>query len=379
MLALPIALLLALPAGDAVATEGRTAQDPSVPPQTLIPYGSAQGSWVAGTLYDDGILVALLEDAAGRPVFVMDARLTPSGHIDGVLRPLEYATNPVLGLPSLYVDGQAKISAEGDGTFEAMIATPMDGAIPVHPFGRIEGVLLPGMRRAKPGQHPSSGISEGAVLAGEHKRIRGLLQHPGSGDGAAVLASATAAGSYTEIDPQDGAAVVVCPFEPQLVLAGSASAGQVSAIGGSVSGTSGSVVQVRLADAGAHRFVDASEVPSSSLQLAEVASAGNLAEFGAQSSDVGLADAGAHRHQEPLSTGSANVEWSAAGAFGEIGSGAVSYRLGKTDAGARRIIDPLSTGSSNVEQGAAGAHRETEPGVPPFGEGRVRARWYLLP
>jgi hypothetical protein len=57
----------------------------------------------------------------------------------------------------------------------------------------------------------------------------------------------------------------------------------------------------------------------------------------------------------------------------------VSYRLGKTDAGARRIIDPLSTGSSNVEQGAAGAHRETEPGVPPFGEGRVRARWYLLP
>jgi hypothetical protein len=337
MLALPIALLLALPAGDAVATEGRTAQDPSVPPQTLIPYGSAQGSWVAGSLYDDGVLVALLEDAAGRPVFVMDARLTPSGHIDGVLRPLEYATNPVLGLPSLYVDGQAKLSAEGGGTFEAMIATPMEGAIPVHPFGRIEGVLLPGMRRAKPVQHPSSTLSDGAVLIGERERVRGLQQHSGSASGAAVLAAATAAGSHAEIDPQDGAAVVVCPFDPQLVLAGSVSAGQLDAIGGSVSGTSSSFQGAR------------------------------------------LADAGAHREDEPISTGSADVEWIPAGAFEQLGSGAVSYRLGKTDAGARRIVDPLANGSSNVEQGAAGAHRETEPGVPPSGEGSVRARWYLLP
>jgi len=265
MLALPIALLLALPAGDAVATEGRTAQDPSVPPQTLIPYGSAQGSWVAGTLHDDGILVALLEDAAGRPVFVMDARLSPSGHIDGVLRPLEYATNPVLGLPSLHVDGQARISAEGDGPFEAMIATPLEGAIPVHPFGRIEGVLLPGVRRAEPGQHPSAALSDGA-------------------------------GQTAEIEPQDGAAVIVCPAESQLELAGSASAGQTSAVDGSVSGGSSSEEQGRLADAGA-----------------------------------------------------------------------------------RRIVDPLAGGASDVEQGAAGARRETEPGVPPSGEGRVRARWYLLP
>jgi hypothetical protein len=69
-----------------------------------------------------------------------------------------------------------------------------------------------------------------------------------------------------------------------------------------------------------------------------VVSAGTLAEFGSQPSGVRFVDAGPHRH-----------------------------------------IDASEVPTSNVEAGAAGARREIEPGVPPSGEGRVRARWYLLP
>jgi hypothetical protein len=66
-----------------------------------------------------------------------------------------------------------------------------------------------------------------------------------------------------------------------------------------------------------------------------------------------------------------------AGSYGEIGTQSAGVRF--VDAGAHRHLEASQVPTSNIEAGSAGAHRETEPGVPPYGEGRVRARWYLLP
>lgn len=144
MLALPLAMLLALPAGELQAAGPATAQDSSlVASNSFVPSGTATGTWVAGTVTESGVLVALMVDEAGEPVFVLDAQLTPQGAIYGDLRTLEYATNPALGMPPLKAVGQAQISQGHGGTFWAVISGPIDGPMPVSLFGRIEGALLP--------------------------------------------------------------------------------------------------------------------------------------------------------------------------------------------------------------------------------------------
>jgi hypothetical protein len=140
-------------------------------------------------LLEEGFLTALLVDASGTPLYVLDGQLSPTGHLSGSLRTLEYATNPALFLPQLKVYGQATISSEGDGSFWASIYSPLEGAIPVHPFGHIEGLLLPGsMQRQAP--------------AGAHQRRVRLGSEVGGGS--------SDERSAAEVS---GSVVVVCPDE----------------------------------------------------------------------------------------------------------------------------------------------------------------------
>jgi hypothetical protein len=144
MLALPLALLLALPAPTGSTAGTPSVNEPSLPPISILPYGTAQGSWFAAEFREDGALVAMLFDPAGNPAYHLEARLTSAGMIYGELHPA--LAGPGYGL--LKVVGQAQLPLEDGSRFAASIFSPLEGPIPVHPFGALEGVLLLRDRRS---------------------------------------------------------------------------------------------------------------------------------------------------------------------------------------------------------------------------------------
>jgi hypothetical protein len=347
MFALPIALLLALPAGEVQPAGPAAAVDPAFVATTLIPSGTATGCWVGATMYDEGVLVALMEDEIGRPLFVMDAKITPNGLVYGKLRPLEYATNPGLGMPQLYVAGEAQIHPTETGSFWAVISAPIDGGLlPVKPFGRIEGVLIHGLERlAKPGIGQAS----------PHLKPSPSSVHQPSG----VLGI----GSVSA--------------QSQVTLAG---AHQPTGVFG---------VQPQGAQQPGYQFASAHQA-SGVLGIQSV-SAQASGTSGGQPVGVGIAAAEPSLHCIvcPKGTDLAVYSVSRAGpAVPEEPQGQVTPIFcpylapsiaSATQAGPAAAIGELPTGSSfqaaKVEVGV----QPIQPSQPVPGEGRVRATWYLLP
>jgi hypothetical protein len=108
----------------------------------FIPYGAMEGSWSCATLQHDGSVSGLLKDGAGQPLWALDAKLSPSGELEGSLLPLEYAGNPVELMGALAVLGDAAIGADGKGTFHLVIHQPQLGLKPIYALGFIDGDLL---------------------------------------------------------------------------------------------------------------------------------------------------------------------------------------------------------------------------------------------
>src|SRR5687767_8956199 len=79
----------------------------------MIPYGQAFGTYDIA----QGELLALLEDASGVPLWVLDAEVYENGGIDGDLLPLQYASNPANLGGILSVSGQMQLDGDGNGTF----------------------------------------------------------------------------------------------------------------------------------------------------------------------------------------------------------------------------------------------------------------------
>jgi hypothetical protein len=142
MLALPLVLLFALPASPLGTAGAPSVNERALPPSSILPYGSAQGSWSAAEFRQDGSLTALLLDPAGYPAFAFNGRMDAAGAIFGELEPMVFAFGATTGLAALKVVGQAQLPVEDGARFSATIFSPLEGPIPVHPFGAIEGVLL---------------------------------------------------------------------------------------------------------------------------------------------------------------------------------------------------------------------------------------------
>ena len=153
MLALPLVLLLALPAP--LVTAGA----PSVnggQGGSILPYGSAHGSWTSAEFRVDGSITALLLDPAGYPAFALDGRIDATGALFGELHPVYSLAGPVLA--PLKVVGQAQLPIEDGARFAASIFSPLEGPIPVHPFGAIEGVLLVPSHRSLVGTQAATAV-----------------------------------------------------------------------------------------------------------------------------------------------------------------------------------------------------------------------------
>lgn len=231
MLALPFALMLPLvapqigpgvkpavrPQNPAIAAAAELASGPSL---ALIPNGTAKGTWIAGTLYEDGLLVALLKDAAGRPLYALQAKLAGTGQVKGRLAVLEYASNPALSLPDFAVAGKAEIPAQGPGTFSLVIFNPMEDGFQVYPRGQIDGILLKGLRPVvKPGQISLSSAQQLAPVVA-HGRVP--IRQPGI-----VLAEATEVAAHVL-----RGGVIVCPHAPGVTLGSATSMGHVAQASG---------------------------------------------------------------------------------------------------------------------------------------------------
>lgn len=117
-----------------LAALGHTPKGP-----VMIPYGMAAGTYDIGA----GRMLAVLEDASGLPLWVLDAEVYEDGGLDGDLLMLQYATNPALALGQLSVSGQVQLDEDGNGTFFATVfqfgGGGGMGAIPVFPIAMIEG------------------------------------------------------------------------------------------------------------------------------------------------------------------------------------------------------------------------------------------------
>lgn len=118
-----------------VAPLGAAGHDITGP--VLIPYGQAAGTFDIA----QGKLIALLEDASGLPLWVLDAEVYEDGGVDGDLLPLQYSTNPANQLGMLSVSGQMQLDENGDGSFFATVFQLGGGAIPVFPVAQIEGAV----------------------------------------------------------------------------------------------------------------------------------------------------------------------------------------------------------------------------------------------
>jgi len=196
MLALPIVLLLALPAPLS------TAGSPSVngggaPP--ILPYGSASGSWTAAEFRADGTLEALLLDPSGYPTFAFDGRMDAAGSIVGELHALAFAFGAMPVLEPLKVVGKAQLPIVDGSRFSASIFSPLEGPIPVHPFGAIEGVLLLPSHRSLIDPLVSAAVQSAQAEIGVTLRSQAILcpagrvaAHSGQGAGKPGQASGSA-------------------------------------------------------------------------------------------------------------------------------------------------------------------------------------------
>jgi hypothetical protein len=141
MLAISFALAIALHGGPYMQSATSVAPLGSIPHDVqgpiLLPYGQALGTYDIG----HGKLLALLEDASGVPLWVLDAEVYESGGIDGDLLPLQYSTNPAQSLGNLSVSGQMLLDESGNGSFFATVFQFGGGAIPVFPVAMIEGTV----------------------------------------------------------------------------------------------------------------------------------------------------------------------------------------------------------------------------------------------
>lgn len=247
MFALSLALLLAIPAPEAPQAVQPVLRKPQAvaPAQevarqvlALIPEGTAMGSWASVPLYEEGFLVALVKDAAGRPLYALKASLSGTGKVSGRLHPLEYAGNPALLLADFSVVGSAQIPAEGPGTFSLMIFNPLEDGFQPYPRGSIDGLLLRGLRpMVKPGQTALFGAQQLApATAQEPSLIRGAGVHVGDATElatallrqgvivcphapAATLSAATGMGTMSQASGLGKPwGVVVCPYEPSFSL-----------------------------------------------------------------------------------------------------------------------------------------------------------------
>lgn len=115
---------------DPLAAAGHAVQGP-----VMLPYGQAFGTYDIGM----GKMSALLEDASGVPLWVLDAEVYENGGLDGDLLMLQYASNPAIPVGVLSVSGQLLLDEQGNGSFFATVFQYGGGAIPVFPVAMIEG------------------------------------------------------------------------------------------------------------------------------------------------------------------------------------------------------------------------------------------------
>ena len=247
MLAISLALALALHEPPIVqelptyqATANLQAASHNVSGTTLIPFGQAFGTYD----YAEGKLLALLEDASGTPLWVLDAVTYEDGVIDGELLPLEYASNPVAPSVQLTVSGQMHLDVNGNGSFNAVIFQYAGGAIPVFPVGGIEGLVkqpgvghsLPalagasGLVAAASAQLDASGASAGLATYGPQVVRRGVIVCPkgpidalqnvgGMAQAGFALNGSGQTGVTQGFGPQvAGGGVIVCPKGPIAAL-----------------------------------------------------------------------------------------------------------------------------------------------------------------
>lgn len=143
----------------------------------MIPFGQAYGTYDIG----QGRMFALLEDASGLPLWVLDAEVYENGGLDGDLLPLQYATNPANALGMLSVSGQLHLDESGDGSFYATVfqfgGGGGVGAIPVFPIAMIEGqVKQAALGHSVP---PSAGASGLVATAGMGLGVGPQVATPG--------------------------------------------------------------------------------------------------------------------------------------------------------------------------------------------------------
>jgi len=108
----------------------------------LVPYGQAVGTYTAPTQFASGEMVALLEDASGVPLWIMQAEILPGGNVNGELNLLKYGSNPAQQLPPLEVHGRVTLDANGAGSFSASLYSAFLGQAG-EPMGRVVGALKP--------------------------------------------------------------------------------------------------------------------------------------------------------------------------------------------------------------------------------------------
>ena len=169
---------------------------PPVDPIGLIPYGDLSGAWTSGSSLADGTLTGVMSDVLGRPLWILDASMSDTGAVSGALLPLEYATNPALGLSNLTVAGSSKIDASGSGSFTLVIHEPfgqvggpqvLPAFRPVVALGTIKGELQSGhLTKLGASMRASAGSTKPLRIGSPRTtQLGSTVQGAGSGIGAA--------------------------------------------------------------------------------------------------------------------------------------------------------------------------------------------------
>ncbi len=147
----PLLMLATLSAfvPDAAARPLVLGAEPDLRVPSYVPYGNVTGAWSSASVLADGFVNGLVSDAAGQPLWVLDATLTAGHQIQGALHPLEYAGNPVMKLGSLAVTGSAQMAAGEGGGFHLVMYDPQaasqSGAgLTIYALGFIQGELVLG-------------------------------------------------------------------------------------------------------------------------------------------------------------------------------------------------------------------------------------------
>ncbi len=183
----------------AAGTQSIPVRPPAQGRPMMAPYGDFHGAWTSATVLLDGIVAGVLTDAIGQPLWMLDAKLTPSNGIQGELFALEYAGNPALVFSELLVMGDVVTSADGTNRFQLVIFDPkLDnpafGQKPLYPFGFLEGELCDGRTEEDGGAVP--GLASGKAPKGTSFGIGAVSSTHGM----------SAAGQQ----PNNGA--IVCPW-----------------------------------------------------------------------------------------------------------------------------------------------------------------------